>query len=89
MSCCGSRRAALRAQFQSEAPAPLGPPVLPAPVALAPAAEGATLARGAHTGLTYVFAGDGAALEVDGRDAPALLAGGSFVAALPYRVKAV
>ncbi len=79
MSCCGSRRAALRAQFTAEAPMPLGPPVLQAPVALAHAGAGAMLARGAHTGLTYVFAGGGAALEVDGRDAPALLACGLFV----------
>ena len=78
MSCCGQQRAALRMQFQRSAPAQSVPPVLRAPVALAHAGESATVARGSGTGLTYLFGADGAALEVDARDAPALLASGRF-----------
>ncbi|MES1164094.1 MAG: hypothetical protein ABUL50_13670, partial [Rhizobacter sp.] len=60
------------------APAQSVPPVLRAPVALAHAGTSATVARGERTGLTYLFGADGAALEVDERDAPALLASGRF-----------
>jgi hypothetical protein len=80
MSCCGQQRAALRASFEAAAvaAAPASPPRLEAPVALAHTAGSATVARGGHTGLTYVFGAGRAALEVDGRDAPALVASGRF-----------
>ncbi|MBC8055449.1 MAG: hypothetical protein H7Y61_02595, partial [Rhizobiales bacterium] len=61
------------------------PPVLHAPVALAHAGASATVARGERTGFTYLFGADGEPLEVDERDAPALIAGGRFVAAVPSR----
>ena len=82
MSCCGHQRAALRDAHRhtASAPAQSVPPVLRAPIALAHGGPSATVARGAHTGLTYLFGADGAALEVDARDAPALIASGRFKA---------
>ena len=83
MSCCGQQRAALRTQMQ-RTPAPPArsvPPVLRAPVPIAHHARTPTVARGETTGLTYVFGPDGGALDVDERDAGALLASGRFVTA--------
>lgn len=87
MSCCGQRRAEMRHPTNTPFRQPGLPPVhavspvLRAPVALAHTGTSATVARGARTGLTYLFGADGAALEVDERDAPALIASGRFAAA--------
>ena len=87
MSCCGQRRAEMRhltnTPFQATGLPPAQPvsPVLRAPIALVHTGTSATVARGARTGLTYLFGADGAALEVDERDAPALIASGRFAAA--------
>lgn len=80
MSCCGQQRAALRSPARRNAspPVPVAPPLLRAPVALVHMASNATVVRGPSTGLVYLFGADGAALDVDARDAPALLAGGRF-----------
>jgi len=79
MSCCGSRRAALRTPpFRAVAPVAPEPPLPQQPVPLASRAEGAIVVRGAVTGLAYLFGAPGSTLDVDGRDAQALLATGLF-----------
>jgi hypothetical protein len=84
MSCCGSQRAAQRTQMQrvhAATPAPAVPPVMQAPVRLSYRGGGPTVARGPQTGLTYLFGPRDTTLEVDGRDAQALLASGRFIEA--------
>ena len=79
MGCCGQKRRALRA---TPVPPPPPPPppvaVLQNPVLLAQTGGSAVVVRGAASGLSYLFAPSGAALEVDGRDVAALLETGRF-----------
>jgi hypothetical protein len=60
---------------------------LQSPVAIAHREAAPMLVRGAHTGLTYVFGAGRRPLEVDARDAGALLASGVFMPA--FRVARV
>jgi hypothetical protein len=81
MSCCGRQRAALRTQMArpNVAWAEPAPPVLQEPVRLAHRGTSSTMVRGERTGLTYLFGPHGGTLDVDGRDAGALLASGRFL----------
>lgn len=79
MSCCGDRRAAMRSPpIRRVMPEPPDPPRPQDPVQLAPRGDSAIVMRGEVTGLTYLFGAWGAALTVDGRDVPALMATGWF-----------
>ena len=76
MSCCGQKRQALRTQvYQAETPRPR--PVVQNPTPMTYLGESTFVAKGAATGLTYLFSRD-EALNVDERDVPALVATGMW-----------
>ena len=79
MSCCGDKRRALRPSPTESVPVTTyRSPVIRRPTGLAYLGSEAIVVRGPVTGLTYVFGGGAAALEVDERDVPALVATRSF-----------
>jgi hypothetical protein len=82
MSCCGKKREALRTRMMMLPPSPtvFKPPALSLqnPTKLAYRGESSIVVRGSHTGLSYLFSGDGAALTVDERDVAELVATGWF-----------
>jgi hypothetical protein len=84
MSCCGDRRAAWRQPGPPVAAAVTRPPAaLQDPVGLSFTGTGPIAVRGTATGLTYAFPAGSLALNVDARDAPALLRTGRFTQAHP------
>ncbi len=85
MSCCGQKRRAWRNAFAGSELAPPVPatgeiqsPDLRNPVTLYHLADHSLVVRGAVTNITYLFGGKDSSLDVDGRDAPELLATGHF-----------
>ena len=83
MSCCGHKRAALRAAFTAAHSAPPTPPPiqLREAVPLRYLRRGSIVVRGAGTGLTYAFPTGSVPLDIDASDAEALLATGRFTRA--------
>jgi len=82
MSCCGHKRQALRTPaYQAEAPRPR--PRLQNPTPITYLGESSFVVKGAATGLTYLFTRH-EALNVDERDAPALVATGIFAGPTIY-----
>ena len=76
MSCCGQKRQALRTRvYQAETPRPT--PNLRNPTPITYLGESTFVAKGAATGLTYLFMRH-EALDVDERDVPAFVATGIF-----------
>lgn len=76
MSCCGHKRQALRTQgYHAETPRPR--PTVQNPTPITYLGDSSFVAKGAVTGLTYLFSRD-EALHVDERDVPALVATGMF-----------
>ena len=74
--CCGQKRQALRTQvYQAETPRPR--PTLQNPTPITYLGESTFVAKGAASGLTYLFSAH-EALNVDERDVPALVATGMF-----------
>ncbi len=84
MSCCGQRRQAWRQYSRQSSTgstvqtSEIPEAVVQNPVALYHLAEGSLVVKGEITGITYLFGGRGTSLNVDERDAPALLATGAF-----------
>jgi hypothetical protein len=76
MSCCGRRRQLLRAGTPPAPAVEVPSPMVQNPVALTYRGEASLVVKGPATGLAYLFGARGAALEVDGRDAPELMASG-------------
>lgn len=73
MSCCGGKRAALRAQYQQEPPAPPRRALaLSSPESLRAPGGSNMLLRGPGTGLTYAFTAH-EPLAVDARDVAGFL----------------
>jgi hypothetical protein len=78
MSCCGQKRQALRNPVY-ETQRPRRRPTLQNPTPIAYLGESIFVAKGAETGLTYLFVRH-EALNVDERDVGAFVATGIFAA---------
>lgn len=77
--CCGQKRQALRTQVhQVETPRPR--PTVQNPTPITYLGDSSFVAKGAVTGLSYLFSRD-EALNVDERDVSALVATGIFARA--------
>lgn len=90
MSCCGQKRRAWRESITTSnassttknvETSKLQAPVLQNPIFLYHLADSSLVVKGAITNITYLFGGRGTSLNVDERDAPALLAMGQFATA--------
>ena len=81
MSCCGTKRRALRDANHLPRIAPAqAAPALKNPQPLQHVRAYALVVKGPVTGQTYLFGARGAALPVDERDAPGMIATGRFTA---------
>jgi hypothetical protein len=82
MSCCGQKRRVLRDAHRISSPAPRTQfPALQNPAVLQHTGATSLIVRGAVTRHAYLFGPHGgAALAVDERDAPGLIATGLFEA---------
>jgi hypothetical protein len=79
MSCCGQKRRAWSLDKPTSAPAPEPTsPALQGPRVVYHQGKSSLLIKGEVTGFAYLFAGRGAGLSVDERDAPAFLAMDAF-----------
>lgn len=81
MSCCGQKRRALRDASQTLRRAPEPQAYSPAfrnPTLMQHTGASSLIVRGAVTRHAYLFGPKGAALAVDERDAPGLIATGLF-----------
>jgi hypothetical protein len=83
MSCCGQKRHALRdaSRIPRRAPEPQAyAPPFQNPMLMQHTGASSLIVRGAVTRHAYLFGPRGAALAVDERDAPGLIATGLFEA---------